>query len=134
MSKNTIHIEDDPKDRVLVVEDEESLRVALRDKLISEGYHIYTASNGEEGLKIALKQHPDLILVDIVMPVMDGMTMIKELRNDDWGKNAKAIFLTNLSDAEKTAEAVSRGVYDILVKADWRIEDVVKKIKDELST
>ncbi|MBU2229584.1 response regulator [Patescibacteria group bacterium] len=134
MNQNTIKIEDDPKEKILIVEDEDSMRMALSNKLTAEGYHVFVAQNGKEGLEIALKEHPNLMLVDIVMPVMDGMTMMKELRNDKWGKDAKAIILTNLSDAEKTAEAVDRGVYDILVKSDWKLEDVIDKIKDELNT
>jgi CheY-like chemotaxis protein len=85
-------------------------------------------------MEIAFKEHPDLLLVDIVMPIMDGMTMMKNVRSDGWGKDAKAIFLTNLSDAEKTADAVDRGVYDILIKSDWKLDDVIKKIKDELNS
>lgn len=128
-----MRIEDDPVEMILIVEDEETLSFALSKKLISEGFRVLTAKNGKEGLEIALKEHPDLMLVDIVMPIMDGMTMIKELRKDEWGKNARAIILTNLSDVQKTAEAVDRGVYDILIKSDWRLDDVVTKIKDELS-
>ena len=134
MTKKTIKIEDDPKEKILIVEDEESLRTVLRDKLKGEGYNVLTAKNGKEGLAVALKKHPDLILADIIMPVMDGMTMVKKLRDDTWGKNVSVIILTNLSDAEKTAEAVDRGVFDILIKSDWKIEDVVDKIKNELNS
>lgn len=131
--KNTIQIEDDPVETILIVEDEQALNIALQKKLSAEGYNVLHAENGKDGLEIAIKEHPNLILVDIVMPVMDGMTMIKKLREDGWGKNARIIILTNLSDAGKTAEAVNRGVYDILIKSDWRIDDVVDKVKDELS-
>ena len=134
MTKKTIKIEDDPKEKILIVEDEESLRTVLRDKLKGEGYNVLTAKNGKEGLAVALKKHPDLILADIIMPVMDGMTMVKKLRDDTWGKNVSVIILTNLSDAEKTAEAVDRGVFDILIKSDWKIEDVIDKIKNELNS
>jgi len=129
-----MRIEDDPKESILIVEDDTSLRFALGNKLIAEGYQVFQAQDGKEGLEIALKEHPNLMLVDIVMPIMDGMTMIKKLRKDEWGSGAKAIILTNLSDAEKTAEAIDRGVYDILVKSDWKLEDVVNKIKDELNS
>lgn len=90
------------------------------------------AKNGEEGLEVALREHPDLILLDIIMPVMDGMTMLARLREDLWGKDAKVIMLTNLSDNEKVAETIAHGTYDYLVKSDWKLEDVVKKVRERL--
>lgn len=118
--------------KILIVEDETSLRNALRDKLLLEGFIVLEAKNGEEGLGVALRDHPDLILLDIIMPKMDGLTMLKKLREDVWGKNTKVILLTNLSDNEKVSEALLQGSYDYLVKSDWKIEDVVTKIRARL--
>jgi len=115
------------KKKILIVEDETSLRNALRDKFTWEGFAVIEAKNGEEGLEIALREHPDLILFDIVMPVMDGMTMISKIRIDAWGKDAKVIVLTNLSDV-----AIAHGSYDYLVKSDWKIEDVVARVRERL--
>ena len=68
-----------------------------------------------------------------MMPVMDGLTMLGKLRQDpDWGKDASVILLTNINDPEKIAQATEAGTYDFLVKSDWNIEDVVKKIKARL--
>jgi len=121
------------KKKILVVEDEMSLRNALRDKLGLEGFIVLEAKNGEEGLDVALRDHPDLILLDIIMPKMDGLTMLKKLREDVWGKNTKVILLTNLNDNEKVSEALLQGSYDYLVKSDWKIEDVVAKVRARLS-
>lgn len=118
--------------KILIVEDEVSLLNALRDKLTREGFVTLEAKNGEEGLEIALRDHPDLILLDIVMPRMDGMTMLKKLREDDWGKTVKVIMLTNLSDMENVSEAVAQGSHEYLVKSDWKIEDVVEKVREKL--
>lgn len=118
---------------ILIVEDESATRRALREKLTREGFSVLEAKNGKEGLEIALKEKPDLILLDIIMPLMDGITALTNLRKDDWGKDAKIIMLTVLSDAEKVSEALSRGVYDFLVKTDWTLEDVVKKVKERLA-
>ena len=118
--------------KILIIEDERSLREALRDKLTREGFSTLEAKNGEEGLDVALREHPELILLDIVMPVMDGMTMLKKLREDAWGKNVKIIILTNLSDIEKIADSVKNEVYDYLVKTDWKLEDVVTKVRERL--
>lgn len=118
------------KKRVLIVEDEPSICNALCDKLAHEGFAALEAKNGKEGLKVALREHPDLILLDIILPVMDGLTLLKKLRQDSWGMNAKIIILTNLSDDEKVAEAIQNGAFEYLVKSDWKIEDVVKKITE----
>ncbi|OGH71913.1 MAG: hypothetical protein A3G00_00140 [Candidatus Magasanikbacteria bacterium RIFCSPLOWO2_12_FULL_43_12] len=120
------------KKTILVVEDEISLLNALCDKLTRENFAVLEAKNGEEGLEVALREHPDLILLDIIMPVMDGITMLKKLREDAWGKNAKVIILTNLSDNEKVAEALEQKSQEYLVKSDWKIEDVVAKVRERL--
>ncbi len=121
------------KQTILIVEDDIPELNALRDKLINEGFSTFEAKNGEEGLGVALLQHPDLILLDIVMPVMDGITMLKKLREDEWGKGVKVIILTNLSDVEKVSEAIMQGSHDYLVKSDWKLEDVVIKIRERLA-
>jgi DNA-binding response OmpR family regulator len=122
--------------RILIVEDDSSLRNVLHDKFILEGFDVLDAQDGEEGLASALSFHPDLILLDIVMPKMDGMTMMKKLRGtDEWGKNVPVILLTNLSaDDEKInqAIAINEPAY-YLVKSDYTISYLVEKIKERLS-
>ncbi len=119
--------------KILIVEDEAPLRNAVSDILSFEGFEVFQAKNGQEGLDTAIKEHPDLILLDLMMPVMDGLTMLEKLRNDqEYGKNAAVILLTNINDPEKVAMATEAGSYDFLVKSDWNIEDVVKKIKMRL--
>ena len=117
---------------ILVVEDEALLLQALMDKFETEGFRILGAPDGQAGLDMALKEHPDLILLDIVMPKMDGLTVLKHLRSDAWGKTCQVIVLTNLSDWQKINEAVQHRAFDYLVKTDWKIEDVVKRAKEKL--
>lgn len=117
---------------ILIVEDDLAIQRTLNDKLTKEGFNILLAKNGQEGLDISKASHPDLILLDIIMPVMDGMTMLKNLREDSWGKNADVILLTNLSEMKKVSEAFDLKVFNYLVKTDWSIADVVKKIKESL--
>jgi CheY-like chemotaxis protein len=120
--------------KILIVEDEAPLRNAMSDILTFEGFIVFQAKNGQEGLDIALAQHPDLILLDLMMPVMDGLTMLEKLRTDQiYGKNAMVILLTNINDPDKVAAATEAGSYDFLVKSDWNIEDVVRKIKTRLN-
>ena len=119
--------------KILIVEDEAPLRNAVTDILTFEGFEVFQAKNGQEGLDISLKEHPDLILLDLMMPIMDGLTMLEKLRQDPgFGKDAAVILLTNINDPEKVAMATEAGSYDFLVKSDWNIEDVVKKIKGRL--
>ncbi len=117
----------------MIVEDETALRNALRDKIVREGFTVLEAKNGEEGLETALREHPDLILLDIVMPKMDGMTVLSKLREDAWGADAKVIILTNLSEVVKVSEAVARGSFSYLVKSDWKLDEVVAKMKEILA-
>lgn len=119
--------------KILIVEDETPLRNAVSDILTFEGFTVFQAKNGQEGLDIALQEHPDLTLLDLMMPIMDGLTMLEKLRQDQpWGAQAAVILLTNINDPEKVAQATEAGSYDFLVKSDWNIEDVVKKIKGRL--
>jgi len=123
----------DPKKIILVVEDEEPMQIVLKDILSFEGYHVSIAKNGIEGLDMALKEHPDLILLDILMPKMDGMVMLKKLRADDWGKTAEVMVLTNLDKNEEIAKAMEGEVFDYFIKSDIKINEVVAKIKEKLS-
>lgn len=118
--------------KVLIIEDEEPLRKALSSGLSNNEFEVVTASDGEEGLAIALKEKPNLIMTDLFMPKMDGITMLKKLREDEWGKKVKVIILTNLEDREKLSAAVESRVYDYMIKTNWNISDVLKKVRIEL--
>lgn len=118
--------------KILIIEDEPSLAEALKEKLTKEKFDVAVAKDGQEGLTMSLKIKPDLILLDIVMPVMDGLTMLEKLRQDKWGKKVPVIILSNLNEADKTAEAMKSGVYDYLVKSDWKLEDLVKKVREKI--
>lgn len=119
--------------KVLLIEDDLVISNVLKEKLVREKIHVITAADGSAGLTQALAEHPDLILLDIVMPNMDGMTMLKKLREDSWGKTAKVVVLTNLSDAYKAEEAAGKGVYDWLVKSEWQLSDLAQLVKKKLS-
>lgn len=120
------------KQTILIVEDETILRTVVAKKLKKEGYTILEAENGEIGLYRAIEHHPDLILLDILMPVMDGVTMLKKLREDKWGKSAHVVFLTNLSDAEGMQDAKAYNVTDYLVKADWSLDNLAQQVEKML--
>ena len=115
---------------ILLVEDSEPLRKVLAEKLTDEGFTIMEASGGEEGLKIALTDKPDLIITDLVMFPMDGRTMIASIRQDPWGKEASIIALTNQNDTEEEDRLEKFNLTAYLVKADSGLDDIVGKIKD----
>jgi DNA-binding response OmpR family regulator len=114
---------------ILVVEDESVLRSILLMTLKGEGFFAIEAENGKEGLEVALENRPSLILLDIIMPEMDGIEMLKRLRKDKWGKTANVILLTNLGDSDDIENAKKYGVTDYLVKSDWSIDELTKRIK-----
>ncbi len=118
--------------KILLVDDDETILKVLADRLESEGFTVTKARDGAEGLSRALAEQPDLILLDIMLPKMDGLTMFKKLREDKRGKNIPAIVLTILREAEKVSEALENGVYTYLIKMDVQIEDVVRKVKEKL--
>jgi DNA-binding response OmpR family regulator len=121
---------------ILIVEDEKSLRDALVDILNRKNFLPLEAKNGREGVELALSNHPDLILLDLIMPEMDGMTALKKIREDAWGSHVPVVILTNLSATnEQLVEdmVMHRPMY-YLVKSDWKIHDVVDKIEEILKT
>lgn len=119
---------------ILIVEDERPLLNIMSKRFEDEGFRVVQASNGAEGLERALSNHPDMILLDIIMPVMDGLAMLKKLREDDWGKDVTVMTLTNLSEPMSVAECLEQNVHDYLVKTDWRLQDVVQKVHERLNT
>lgn len=122
------------KHTILVVEDERPLREALTFKLEDEGYHVLTANDGAAGLRLSLDKRPDCILLDIIMPVMDGFTTLEKLRENAWGKTAKVIVLTNLANWSSMQKTTDKEIRDYLVKSDWKIADVIKKVAEVLTS
>ena len=120
--------------KILIIDDNKDLLKILTNALHGENLTVLQAEDGEDGLKMAIAEHPDLILLDIVMFKMDGITMLQKLRKDEWGRNAQVMILTNLMDAEKIDSAMSEGVYDFLVKSNWSLPDLVQKIKVKLGS
>lgn len=121
-----------PSKLVLVVEDEEPQRRALASKLMAAGLRVEEAANGAKALAKARALHPDLIILDIILPRLDGIGVLRELRKDTWGANADVIALTNLSEGVQSAAVRSLHVSEYLLKTDWRLEDVVKKAQQHL--
>lgn len=121
------------KKLILVLDDEEVITEALSRKLQVGGYNVLVQKNGEDGLKTALSEQPDLILLDMVMPKMDGITFLDHLRaSGDWGKNVPVIVLTNLESGDQVQKSKDRGVFDYLVKTNWTLSDVLSIVNHAL--
>lgn len=123
-----------PPKKLLVVEDDKLLREALALKLEKANFTVTVAMNGQEALAKLQTFKPDLIMLDIMMPVMDGLTALKEIHKNPDTKDIPVIMMTNINEADQLNEAMEYGVKDYLVKSDWRLEDVVKKINEKLHT
>jgi DNA-binding response OmpR family regulator len=115
--------------KILIVEDEEILLTALSEELKQEGFQVVGAKDGVEGVEKAKSEKPDLILLDLVMPRLDGIGALKEMKADAEIKDIPVVILTNLSDYDKISDALSLGAMDYLVKANYRLEELVNKIK-----
>ena len=106
----------------------------LVDKITDEGYAVIEAANGAEGLRLAEEKHPDLILLDIFMPVMDGITMLSKLRSTgEGGKTVHVIVLTNSTDAQTIAKVAGFGATDFLIKSEWSLEALVARIRERIN-
>ncbi len=114
---------------ILLVEDDAFVSDIYQTKLKQEGYQVEVAENGLEALKIMQKVTPHLILLDVVMPYMDGMEVLKKLKENENWKNIPVVLLTNLSEKEKVEEGLSTGAIDYLIKSHFTPSEVVDKIK-----
>lgn len=117
---------------VEIIEDEKSLLKVLSERFKLEGFEVLEAQTGERGLELALTDHPDLILLDIMLPQMDGLKMLESLHSDRWGKHAKIIMLTNMDNYAGIGHALAHGAHDYLLKSNWKIDDIVAKVKQRL--
>ncbi len=117
------------KTKILIVDDEKLISKAFSDHFEREGYEIETAFDGEEGIDKAKEFMPDLILLDIIMPKMDGISALKELKKDPATKQIPVIILTNLPDIPKYVdEARKAGSSDYLIKADYGLKELEEKV------
>ena len=124
----------EPKSKkVLIVDDDLLILNMLKDTFSQAGFEISTAENGEEGLKTAETFKPNIILLDIVMPKMDGITMLKYLRQTQWGQEIPVIILTSLKDSGNISTAMEYKVFQYVVKPDFKPQTILESTKEILS-
>lgn len=115
---------------VMIVEDEPSLQNALHAKLERAGFNVMVANDGQVALDLATESHPELILLDLSMPVMNGREFLQQLRSSEWGKKTKVIILSNSSEPERVADALSDNVFEYFVKADTPLEKISARVQE----
>jgi CheY-like chemotaxis protein len=116
--------------KILLVEDDNNLREIFEMRLKAEGYNTVTAGNGEEALVVAMKEKPDLIIADVMMPKLSGFEMLETLRAAPEMASTKAIMMTALGQAEDRARGERLGVIKYLVKSQVTLEDFVRVVRE----
>ncbi len=119
--------------KILFVEDEPTLQKTAGEVLHQEGYEVITAGDGVEGLRMAQSHHPDLILLDLILPKKDGFGVLKELKANPETTAIPVIVLTNLEGAEDIERALTLGATTYLIKANYELSEIVEKIKQILA-
>lgn len=117
---------------ILFIEDEPSLQKTLGDTLRNGGYNVISALDGQNGLKLAKTKKPDLILLDLILPKLNGFDVLRELKDDETTKDIPVIILTNLESIDDVNKAIELGANTYLVKAQYSLKEVFEKIKKAL--
>ena len=118
--------------KVLLVEDDKMIIDMYTLKFTQEGYDVVQAENGKDGLDLAKTSNPDIILLDIILPQMDGFTVLKELKADANLKDTPVVLLTNLGQDGDVKKGLELGANDYLIKANYTPSQVVDKVKSVL--
>jgi two-component system, OmpR family, phosphate regulon response regulator PhoB len=119
--------------KIAIIEDDEAISQMYRIKFEAEGYTVETAANGKLGLELAQEMRPDIILLDLMMPILSGEEMLVKMRKTDWGKKIKVIILTNRGEQEIPDEVKQAGVEAIILKAAMTPRQVAELVKSKLT-
>ena len=121
------------KKRVLIVEDEKSLLEAMKIEAEMQNLDIITASTGETGVEVARKEKPDLILLDLLLPAMDGFTVLEKLKKDESTKAIPVFILSNLGQKGDKEQGLKMGAEEYIIKATTSIEEIINRAKKHLN-
>lgn len=120
--------------KVAIIEDDQAISQMYRIKFEAEGYTVETAENGKLGLELIEIMKPDIILLDLMMPVMSGNKMLEKLRATTWGKNIKVVILTNMGEQEIPESVKKLVVSAVILKADMTPRQVAELVKKQLGS
>jgi DNA-binding response OmpR family regulator len=118
--------------KIAIIEDDPVISQMYRMKFESDGFDVQLADNGERGVALVEEFEPDLILLDLKMPHMDGAEALKDIRSHDWGKEIPVIILTNLGEEEAPKSLKNLAIHSYIVKADLTPRQVVGRVKEAL--
>jgi len=118
--------------KIAIVEDDLAISQMYRIKFEAEGFEVETAENGKLGLELVHKMRPDIVLLDLMMPVMTGGEALAKLRKSDWGKNIKVVILTNMGEQEIPEDVKKLGVSAVILKADMTPRQVAELVNSQL--
>lgn len=118
--------------KILIIEDDLTLRNALTEFLEADNFTVVVASDGEEGLALIGEIKPDLVLLDIILPKKNGFEVLKEMKSDNEVSDIPVMLLTNLGSLDDIEKALALGATTYLVKGDYQIKEIVEKIKNIL--
>lgn len=118
--------------KVAIIEDDQAISQMYRMKFEAEGYEVETAENGKLGFELAEHMKPDLILLDLMMPEMNGDECLKKIRDEVWGEDIKVIILTNMGEQEAPDSLKQLGVLSFIVKANMTPRQVADLAKTHL--
>ena len=124
-------MENETPKKILLIEDDRSLQNALSEMLSQEGYQTISALDGEEGVKKAEEDKPDLIILDIILPKKDGYEVLAEIKKGN-SKDIPVLILTNLEEVHDVQKAISLGATTFMVKSDFSLKDILEKVKENL--
>lgn len=119
--------------KIAIIEDDQAIAQMYRIKFEAEGYEVETAENGKLGLALVEEMHPDIILLDLMMPEMNGDEMLQKMRATAWGKKIKVIVLTNMGEQEAPEVVKTLDVRRFIVKAEMTPRQVAEMVKKELA-
>ncbi|MEK7082361.1 MAG: response regulator [Patescibacteria group bacterium] len=115
--------------KILFIEDEAALQKVVGDALLQDGYQVLSALDGESGISLALREQPDLVLLDLVLPKKDGFVVLETLKKDPTTARIPVIIMSNLGGSADVERALELGARTFLVKTNYKLEEVVEKIK-----
>lgn len=118
--------------KILFIEDEEALQKSLTKALELEGFNVIGAYDGQAGIDAAIKEKPDLILLDLILPKIDGFEVLKRLKSSPETKDIRIIILTNLEQTQSVEKIIEYGPLNYLVKANYNLDEIVAKIREIL--
>jgi len=119
--------------KILFIEDEATLQKTLGDVLRKEDYEVISALDGEIGLRMAMTQKPNLILLDLILPKLNGFEVLEKLKENPETKRIPVIVLTNLEKMEDVDRALKIGATTYLIKTQYKLEEVIEKVKKALA-